>query len=296
MPSLRDIRQKIKSVTATQQITNAMKMMSTARLSRAVEAVNQTKPYITKLLSLAQRAKANIGNFNHPALASSQANKTITVIIGGERGLCGSFNQDLHRFAYEQINKTAYQKQKIYVIGKKPIRFFQLTKVPIAKTFQSLNMKDLEPELFSLAQELYQLFITKETDSISIIYTSYISSANHPIVCHRLLPLASDSALESNSRNSDRANQMISPTQKWDFYPSPEIIFEKILSRYMYNSLFKAVLESVAAEQCARMTAMTSATDRANEKLEDLRLEHNRSRQAQITQELIEVISGSQNN
>lgn len=296
MASLRDIRQKIKSVTATQQITNAMKMMSTARLSRAVEAVNQTKPYIAKLLSLVQRVKANIGNFNHPALTAAQSNRVTTVIIGGERGLCGSFNHDLHKFAYEQIKKSDYSNQKIYIIGKKPIRFFQLTKVPITKTFQSLNMKDLEPELFPLAKELYQLFINRETDKINIIYTSYISSAKHPIVCQQLLPISDDSDLESNIKESDLENKKLSPTPKWDFYPSPEVIFDKILSRYMYNALFKVVLESVAAEQCARMTAMTSATDRANEKLEDLRLEHNRSRQAQITQELIEVISGSQTN
>ena len=292
MASLRDIRQKIKSVTATQQITNAMKMMSTAKLSRAIEAVNQSKTYINKLLELSRNVKSRVKSFKHPALEEREVQHITTIVIGGERGLCAGFNQELHNFAMKQITKEGLEKQTLYVIGQKPIRFFQMKDIPIAKAFESLNIKEIGDELFALSKELYEQFKDHKTDKVNIISTSYVSSVNHPITCQQLLPIPENSVLLSEE--SEEVSDSKKIHMEYDFYPSPAGIFDQILPRYMYNSLLKAVLESVAAEQCARMVAMTSATDRANEKLEELRLELNRSRQAQITQELNEVIAGSQ--
>lgn len=291
MASLRDIRQKIKSVTATQQITNAMKMMSTAKLSRAIEAVNQSKTYINKLLELSRNVKSRVKSFKHPALEERDVKHVTTIVIGGERGLCAGFNQELHNFAMKQITKEGLEKQTLYVIGQKPIRFFQMKDIPIAKAFESLNIKEIGDELFALSKELYEQFKDHKTDKVNIISTSYVSSVNHPITCQQLLPIPENSVLLSDSEEPSEGKRVY---REYDFYPSPAGIFDQILPRYMYNSLLKAVLESVAAEQCARMVAMTSATDRANEKLEELNLELNRSRQAQITQELNEVIAGSQ--
>lgn len=297
MAPLRDIREKIKSVTSTQKITNAMRMMSTAKLSKALASVNQTKTYITKLLDLASSVKKKMVGFKHPALEERPVKKSATIVIGGERGLCGGFNQDLHKFALECIKKESLESQQIYAIGEKPIRFFEMMNIPLAKKYHSLNIKDLESELLNLSKELYAKFETKEIDRVNLIFTSYISSVKHPILCQQLLPIAENSELLSD--NDEDETKSVSKNGKpitltYDFYPSPEIIFSNMLPRYLYNSLLKAVIESVAAEQCARMVAMTSATDRANEKLEELRLELNRSRQAQITQELNEVIAGSQ--
>ena len=296
MASLRDIRQKIKSVTATQQITNAMKMMSTAKLSRAIEAVNQTKPYVNKLLYLARSIKSNVRNFSHPAFEDRKVLTSTTIVIGGERGLCGGFNQELHRFALDKIKKEALDKQHIYVIGEKPIRFLQNAGIEIEKAFPSLNIKELEPKLNETAKELYDMFISGKTDRINVIYTSYISSTKHPIVCQQVLPVPSNSELfeDSDSEKADQSGNGKKIIPEFEFLPSPAMIYNHILPRYMYNCLIKAVLESVAAEQCSRMIAMTSATDRANEKIEELQLELNRSRQALITQELNEVIAGSQ--
>lgn len=291
MASLRDIREKIKSVTSTQKITNAMRMMSTAKLSKAMAAVNQSKVYITKLLSLASSIKTRMTDFKHPALEDREVKKSITIVVGAERGLCGGFNQDLHKFAISEINKSPLEDQQIYAIGEKPIKFFQMTGVPLAKEFHSLNIKDLEGDLFELAKDIYAKFESKQIDKVNVIYTSYVSSVKHPIVSQQLLPIPPDSDLLSSNESSGKGERQ---NLIFDFYPSPEELFNCMLPRYMHNSLLKAVTESVAAEQCARMIAMTSATDRANEKLEDLRLELNRSRQAQITQELNEVIGGSQ--
>ena len=296
MASLRDIRQKIKSVTTTQQITNAMRMMSTAKLSRAVEAVNKAKPYITKLLSLARHIKTVIPDLKHPAFEKRELKKTSAIIIGGERGLCGGFNQELHNYVQKRIKKLDISKQKFYVIGQKPIKFLQFLNIPIEKEFPTLNINELKPKLIELSKELYEEFKAKKTDRVNIIYTSYTSSVNRPIVNFQMLPLPEKSDLfaETEKEPSEEEKKSHISSQDFDFFPSPIEIFDSILPRYMYNSLLKAVLESVAAEQCSRMIAMTSATDRANEKLESLRLELNRSRQAQITQEINEVVAGSQ--
>ena len=296
MASLRDIRQKIKSVTTTQQITNAMRMMSTAKLSRAVESVNKAKPYINKLLSLARHIKTVIPDLKHPAFEKREINKTSTIIIGGERGLCGGFNQELHNYIQKKIKKLDISKQEFYVIGQKPIRFLQFLNIPIEKEYETLNINELKPELIELSKNLFEEFKAKKTDRVSIIYTSYTSSVNRPIVSFQLLPLPENGELfsEAEKEPEDEEKSIKINSQDFDFFPSPEEIFDSLLPRYMYNSLLKAVLESVAAEQCCRMIAMTSATDRANEKLESLRLELNRSRQAQITQEINEVVAGSQ--
>ena len=295
MASLRDIRQKIKSVKTIHQITNAMRMMSTAKLSRAIESVNRTKPYVNKLLSLARNIKLMIPDFRHPALEEREVNKSTTIIIGGERGLCGGFNQELNTFALKEVKKADLEKQELYVIGQKAIRFFQFSNIPIAKEFETMNVKELETELFALSKELYNQYKVNKTDKVNLIYTSYISSINHPVLCNQLLPIPKNSdLLEKTADNSDECSEESILNATYDFYRSPEEIFDQILPRYMFNSLLQALIESIAAEQSSRMMAMTSATDRANEKLDSLRLELNRSRQAQITQELNEVIAGSQ--
>ncbi|MBP5470168.1 MAG: ATP synthase F1 subunit gamma [Candidatus Riflebacteria bacterium] len=295
MASLRDIRQKIKSVKTIHQITNAMRMMSTAKLSRAIESVNRTKPYVNKLLSLARNIKLMIPDFQHPALEEREVNKITTIIIGGERGLCGGFNQELNTFALKEVKKVDLEKQELFVIGQKAIRFFQYSNIPMAKEFATMNVKELETELFTLSKELYNQYKAHKTDKVNLIYTSYISSINHPVLCNQLLPIPKNSdLLEKSKDDSDESSEESILNATYDFYPSPEEIFDQILPRYMFNSLLQAVIESIAAEQSSRMMAMTSATDRANEKLDSLRLELNRSRQAQITQELNEVIAGSQ--
>ena len=295
MASLRDIRQKIKSVKTIYQITNAMRMMSTAKLSRAIESVNKTKPYVNKLLALARSIKSKTKNFHHPALEPRELKNSSVIVIGGERGLCGGFNQELNSFALDKIRKDSFINQQIYVIGQKAIRSFEYLNIPIAMEFPTLNLKELESKLFTLSKDIYNQFKENKTDKVSLIYTSFISSINHPILCNQLLPITKDSELfEKTLDDTEKITDESVLNFDYDFYPSPEDIFDQILPRYMYNSLLKAVIESIASEQSARMMAMTSATDRATEKLDSLQLELNRSRQAQITQELNEVIAGSQ--
>ena len=285
MASLKDIKQKIRGVTTTQQITRAMKMMSTARLGRAIEAINLTKAYISRLEHIVQSVKRELPDFKHPCLSEREVKNACIVVIGGERGLCGGFNHELHRFAMQAINEHPAPGRKLAVIGRKPVRFFEQKGIPLFAAWPDIGIKSVETDLFPLSERLFELFISGQVDEISVIYTSFISATRkHPVIS-RLLPV-------DTSSMGPRADNQV--THTFDFLPSPALLFDQLMPRYLRNLLHRAIVESSAAEQSARMTAMTSATDRAEEIIDDLKLDLNRSRQALITREIAEVIAGSQ--
>lgn len=285
MASLRDIRQKIKGVATTQQITGAMKMMSTARLGRAMEAINLTKAYVAKIEQMVQNIKLELPDFEHPCLGSREVKSTCILIIGGERGLCGGFNHELHRFALRAIKEHPISDKKIVVVGRKAAKFFEQRGIPMFAAWPDLGLKSLETDLFQLSGQLFELFKTGQINEINIIYTSFISATRKHIVSSRLLPV--DTANMAPKEETGIRNT-------FDFLPSPALIFDQIMPRYLRNLIHRAIVESSASEQSARMAAMTSATDRAEEIIDDLKLDLNRSRQALITREISEVIAGSQ--
>jgi len=285
MAGLRDIRQKIKGVSATQQITGAMKMMSTARLGKAVEAINLTQTYISKLEQMVQNLKRELPDYHHPCFFQREVKTSCYVIIGGERGLCGGFNHELHKFALKTIKETEAEAVKIIVVGKKAIRFFTQKQIEIHDSYPELNFKNIDSELFSLSSNLFKMFNSGEIDEINVIYTSFASAVKRYLTASRLIPIDTAGVAP---RSSGQANMA------FDFYPTPAVIFDQLVPRYLRNLLRRAITESSASEQSARMTAMTSATDRAEEIIEDLKLDLNRSRQALITREISEVIAGSQ--
>ncbi len=287
MASLRDIRQKIRGVATTQQITGAMKMMSTARLGRAMEALNLTRDYIARLDGMVQNIRRELPDFCHPCMTTRAVKSSGIIVIGGERGLCGGFNHELHRFVLHEIQKNKAPDKKIIVIGRKPIRFLEQRGLTLFSTWPDLGIKSLDTGLFPMAAQVYELFQKGLVDEISLIYTSFISASRKFPVCVKLLPV-------ETAGSSERLEIKTGAHQMFEFLPSPEFIFDQLMPRYLRGLLQKAIIESSAAEQSARMTAMTSATDRAEEIIEDLKLDLNRSRQALITREIAEVIAGSQ--
>lgn len=285
MASLRDIRQKISGVSTTQQITSAMKMMSTARLGRAIEAINLTHAYITKFEHMVQDLKRELPNFKHPCMVARPVKCSCIVVIGGERGLCGGFNHDINRFAQGVIEEHTAPEKKIVVIGRKAIRYFEQKGFELFATFPDLTVKTLDSELFGVSRQLFELYKNEEVDEIHLVYTSFASAVARYLTSLRLLPI-------------DISTMPPKPQPKaaipFDFYPSPQEIFSQLMPRYLRNLLYRSIIESSAAEQSARMAAMTSATDRAEEIIDELKLDLNRSRQALITREIAEVIAGSQ--
>lgn len=288
MASLKDIKQKIRGVTTTQQITRAMKMMSTARLGRAIELINQTHSYIDKLEQIVRSLQDQLPpKYQHPCLTPRPVKAALFIVIGGERGLCGGFNQELNRFAASFIEEYEAPVKKLVVIGKKAIKFFNKHNLSVHRAFVELTARNAHEELFDIAGELFSSFRAGEFDEIHLIYTSFISPTRKYLATPRLLPLA-QLAPEADKKEAQRLRR------SFDFLPSPTRIFDELIPRYVRNLLFRAIIESSASEQSARMSAMTSATDRAQEIIDELHLDFNRNRQALITREIAEVISGAE--
>ena len=262
-----------------------MKMMSTARLGRAIEAINLTQTYITKFEHMVQNLKSELPDFQHPCMVARPVKSSCIVVIGGERGLCGGFNHDLNRFARSVIEENTAPDKKIVAIGRKAIRFFEQKGIELYATFPDLTVKTIDSELFNASRKLFELYHSEEVDEINLVYTSFASAVSKYLTSMRLLPI------DISTMPPKPKTKALLP---FDFYPSPEEIFSQLMPRYLRNLLYRAIIESSAAEQSARMAAMTSATDRAQEIIDELKLDLNRSRQALITREIAEVISGSQ--
>jgi F-type H+-transporting ATPase subunit gamma len=263
-----------------------MKMMSTARLGRAMEQIELTHAYISRLEQIVYSIRNQLPEkYCHPCLIARKVKTSAYVMIGGERGLCGGFNHEINRFAREVISESEAENKKIIVIGKKAIKFFSKLSFEIIDKYPELNIRSAQKELFEVAEQIFYLFRSGQVDEVSLIYTTFISPTRKYPVVSKLLPL------DTSQIQTRPEIKLIRP---FDFVPSPTVIFDQLIPRFLRNLLHKALIESSAAEQSARMAAMTSATDRAQEIIDELQLDFNRSRQALITQEIAEVISGSE--
>lgn len=284
MASLRDIRQKIKGVSSTKQITNAMKMMSTARLNRAQETIRQNRVYASKLASVVNNLRKKLSNLEHPSLKPrNEIKSSCIIVLGGERGLCGGFNADLHKYAFKEYKERNVEKKDLIIVGKKATRFFEKCGIAPKQAITDLLLKDVEKIFTPLCESIFNDFIKGDYDEIIVIYTSF-EVGRRELTTKRLMPVPETEKYVVDVNIEDIT---------FEYNPSPDIIFDRIMPRYLQSMLFMALLENMAAEQRARMTAMTSATDRAGEIVDDLVLELNRSRQMLITQEINEVIAGS---
>jgi F-type H+-transporting ATPase subunit gamma len=262
-----------------------MKQMSTARLGRAMEQKTLTSAYIYKLEQIVQHIRKQLPEtYYHPCITPRAVKTAGFVIIGGERGLCGGFNVELNRFAENVINEETAENKKLIIIGKKAIKHFTDTGYEKMQ-YPDLTIRNAGEELFEVSGSIFKLFKEGTIDSLTLVYTSFISPTRKFVTTSQLLPL-------DTTEIDAKAEK---PQQKsFDFSPSPTRIFDELIPRFLHNLLFRALIESSAAEQSARMISMTSATDRAQEIIDELNLDFNRQRQALITRELAEVISGSE--
>ena len=292
MPSLKDLRNRISSVKSTKKITSAMKMVAAAKLRKAQENALQARPYSEKLYNIVKTLVSSEGkNFNRPSLVPGKEKNTtqLIVVCSADRGLCGGFNGSVVRYTRKKIRKLHSQgkKTKMIFVGKKAFQALKRENSEnIIKVFSDVTNKIID---FNLAKEIGDLIISnfdKGTfDSCNLIYTQFNSAINQEVKEKSLIPLVTD------DHNSDNKN---SSRQDYHFEPDEEDILNNVIPQNLSVQLFTALLESVASEQGARMTAMDNATRNANDMIDNLTLFYNRSRQAVITKELIEIISGAE--
>jgi len=292
MPNLLDIRRRIKSVKNTQQITKAMKMVSAAKLKRAQDRVVTARPFANKMMEvLGELAKRTDEDFHHPLLDQRGDERYLLVLVTADKGLCGAFNTNLVKAAQSFMKENPGKSIEILAIGRKGRDFFRSRNAVIASEYIGLTGKgrvDLA-EALDVARNLIKLYIEDEgIDKVFLIYNEFKSVLQQRVILEQLLPVSSAKEEETETKS----NQAVSLID-YVYEQSPAEMFGELLPRLVETQIFRALLESVASEQGARMTAMDSASKNASELIDSLTLNMNRVRQAAITNEIIEVVSGA---
>ncbi len=281
MASLIDIRRRLKSVKNTQQITKAMKMVSAAKLRRAQEAMFAARPFARRMLdvlgSMAARANAQA----HPLLAERTGNRILVVIVTADKGLAGGFNANIIRAGMQFLEQRAGSDLSVDVVGRRARDFFRRREYRIRTEHVGLFQALRYPVAQEIAKDLMRIYIADEVDEIYLVYNEFKSVIQQKITVERLLPIPRLAISEKE------------PAFDYVYEPGPGDIYERILPRHVEVQVWRALLESQAAEHGARMAAMDSATRNAGEMISRLTLYMNKVRQAAITKEIIEVVSGA---
>jgi len=287
MANLRAIRKRIGSVKSTQQITKAMKMVSAAKLKRAQDAIVAARPYARQMREVVQAVARRAGQDAHPLLLSREAKKLGLLVITSDRGLCGGFNSNLLRAVnrFLQENQGRYEEVALFVVGRKARDFFRRRRIPLRKEFINILGSLSYAHAEQLSKDLVGGFIAGDFDEVQIVFNEFRSAISQVVRFEKLFPLAIE---------RKEAEEAIASGIDYLYEPSREEILATLLPKYVETQIFRVLLESVAGEHGARMTAMDSATNNAVDMISRLTLQMNRARQASITKELMEIIGGAE--
>ncbi|GAA4748167.1 ATP synthase F1 subunit gamma [Flavisolibacter ginsenosidimutans] len=284
---LKEVRNRIKSVQSTQQITKAMKMVSAAKLRRAQDAIQQMRPYAKKLQEMLSNIVSNTEVEGGNALATERAvEKVLLIVITSDRGLAGAYNANLIKLAKQTIREkynTQYSKGNVTIwsIGKKGYEHFAKNNYKVSDAHKDIFLNLTFDNVQKASQAAIQAFQNREFDAVEIIYSEFKNAATQRFVAEPFLPIP-------KAQNAGSANKA-----DFIFDPSKEELIAELMPKILNTQLYKAVLDANASEHGARMTAMDKASENANELLRNLKISYNRARQAAITTELTEIVSGA---
>lgn len=289
MANLKEVRYRITSVNSTQQITSAMKMVSASKLRRAQDAIIKLRPYANKLKEILQNLSSNLDNSSEGAYSKQRkVQKVLLIAISSNRGLCGAFNSNVIKATNVLINTTFAEQFKsnngsIMTFGKKVSEFYAKRPYPIFESnnqiFDHLTFNNVAP----LAEKVMKAFATGNFDKVVIIYNQFKNAAVQVLTSEDYLPIVPQ---ENDAVKKSKVDYI--------FEPNKEEIVSELIPKSLKIQLYKALLDSHAAEHGARMTAMHKATDNAQELLKELRLTYNKARQAAITNEILEIVGGAE--
>lgn len=285
MPSSLDMRRRIRSVRNTQQITKAMKMISAARLRRAQERVFHARPYALLLKEVLESLAARAESPEHPLLVRRPPERLLVLVLSGDRGLCGAFNTNVMRTTERFLEEHPKQAIELVLIGRKARDYFRRKRANVSREFVNLFSRLDFGHAKEIGQEIIAAYAEGKSDGVYLIYNEFKSLLSQRVVAEQLLPLPEFRPSRTSYAASLRVDYI---------YEQPaHQIYATLLPQYVEALIFHALLESAAAEHAARMTAMDSATNNASEMIDDLTMTMNRIRQAAITKEIIEVVSGA---
>jgi F-type H+-transporting ATPase subunit gamma len=285
--ALKEVRNRIKSVQSTQQITKAMKMVSAAKLRRAQDAITQMRPYAHKLQEMLSNIISNSDGDVKVALAAERPiEKVIIIVVTSDRGLCGGYNSNLIKLT-KQVIKDKYSSQQakgnvqILPVGKKGYEHFSKNGFKVIDKYWDIFTGLSFDKVQAVAKHTMDAFANKEADAVELIFSEFKNAATQRFIAEQFLPVQKVAKAEGQ-KNAD-----------FIFEPGKEVLITELMPKILNTQLYKAVLDANASEHGARMTAMDKASDNANELLKSLKISYNRARQAAITTELTEIVSGA---
>lgn len=290
MANLKEVRNRITSVGSTMQITSAMKMVSAAKLKRAQDAITQMRPYANKLKEILQNLSASLDVSENAYARPTNGDHVLLVVISSNRGLAGAFNANVIKKAWSLIkNDYAGKKVSVLPIGKKANDAFRRTEHAIDETILPSNLSELFDNLkfdtvAPVAEKIMEAFKANQFDKVNVIYNQFRNAAVQITTAEPYLPVEVNPATDTTSTSA----------VEYIFEPSKEYIVGDLIPKSLKIQLYKAILDSVASEHGARMTAMHKATDNAKEMLRDLKISYNKARQAAITTEILEIVAGAE--
>jgi F-type H+-transporting ATPase subunit gamma len=299
MPTQRDVKDRIGSVKNVQKITRAMEMVAAARLRRAEQRIEALRPYagaIRRMTRQAAEAAENVPNL--PILDEHDEVKTVALhLVTGDRGLAGAFNSQILRAGLRAAAEHESEGRNVlfYASGRRGVSSLVFRGKEVAGRYVGFTDRPAYADAREIAEALMAAYVDQDVDEVEIFYNGYISPLRQEVRRETLLPLQQATILEASDED-DEEEEQDKPEHRAlvEYEPSPEEILQRLVPDYVEISVYRALLESTASEHGARMTAMRSASDNAGDLIDDLTLEMNRARQAEITQEIMEVVAGSE--
>jgi F-type H+-transporting ATPase subunit gamma len=287
MATLRDIRRRIRSVESTQKITRAMKLVAAAKLRRAQERIVSARPYAVKMAELLSSLVRRAEGEAHPLLVRRPAARKRLVIITADKGLCGAFNSNILRASLAFLREQGETSVTLVVVGKKARDFYRRRQYEIKSEMLGFFDRLAYSHAQELAGGLMQEYLSGEVDEVHLIYNEFRSVAVQRVKREQLLPIESAESAEGQGGAEIAAGDYI-------YEPSPEAILAALLPRHVTTQVYRALMESVAGEYGARMTAMEAATKNAKEMISVLSIQYNKARQERITKELLDIVGGAE--
>jgi len=283
LPNTRDLVRRIQSVKGTQQITKAMKMVAAAKLRRAQGAISAARPWADTLSHVLANVAART-EFSHPLLEDHGGERTWVVVVSSDKGLCGSFNTNILRAVEKDLVADRWPEVELAVVGRKASDYFRSRRWKLVvdeRETMSVLTADAGPRL---GKKFVEAFTSGEVDSVWLVYNSFVNMIRQDLVVDRLLPIEPPTV--ENQEDDSQVDYL--------YEPDARSLLAELLPRHVETQVQKALYDSAAAEQAARMTSMDAATRNAGDMIDALTLLYNRTRQAAITKELIEIVSGAQ--
>ncbi len=289
MATLKQIRRRLTSVRNTQKITRAMKLVATAKLRRAQENMTRAKPYAKRLRKMIWDVSERSGEDAHRLLEVREEKKALLIVITSDRGMCGAFNSNINKRAekYLRENENGHEQVALALLGRKGRDYFRRRPYSIDKEYMEVLSAPSFESVCKIGDEIKARYLDGNLDAVYIVYNEFKSAMSQNVVVERFLPIIPERAPDEEAGSELEGIEFA-------FEPTMELVLDSVLPLYINVRLYFAVLESLAAEMGARMTAMEAATENAGELLTKLTMQYNKARQAMITNEMLEIVSGAE--